>query len=125
MTHADRLAFRWLIAEVVLLVAGTLAFGYFAIAQSLDSRLPHDQALQFGLEDAAGNSLAFLIPGAIISFVGFWLIRQPPSAWRRLFLLVAAGYLLWSDFLTAGGIGVFLVPSAVCAMLSALLGNGV
>jgi len=117
--RADRLAFRWLVAAVILLFLGVLAFFYVAIAGT------HDRALEYGLQDAGGNSLAFVIPAAIVGIVGVWLLRRPPTGWRRAFLVLAGLYLVWTLAAIAVGVGVLFVPSAVCAVISALLANGV
>jgi len=106
--RADRLAFRWLVAAGVLLVLGVLAYFYYA-----------------GLQGAGGNSLGFVIPAAIVGIVGVWLLRRPPTGWRRAFLVLAGLYLVWTLAAIAVGVGVLFVPSAVCAVISALLANGV
>jgi hypothetical protein len=91
-----------------LLALGVFAFFYVA-----------------GLQDAAGNSLIFVIPGALVGILGVRLIQMPPTGWRRLFLVAAGLYLLWTIVFIAGRIGVLFVPSAVCALIAALLANGV
>jgi hypothetical protein len=106
--RADGLAFRWLVAAGVLLVLGLIGYFYYA-----------------GFQNASGNSLAFVIPAAIVGIVGVWLLRRPPTGWRRAFLVLAALYLAWTLAAIAVGIGVLFVPSAVCAVISALLANGV
>jgi len=108
LSRADQLAFRWLVASGVLLVLGVLAYFYYA-----------------GLHDAGGNSLGFVIPAAIVGIVGVWLLRRPPTGWRRAFLVFAGLNLAWTLAAIAVGIGVLFVPSAVCAVISALLANGV
>ena len=119
MSSADRLAVRWLVAAGILLFLGVLAFFYVTIAGT------HDRALEYGLQDAAGNSLAFVIPADVVAAVGVWLLRRPPTGWRRLFLVLAGLYLVWTLAAIAVGVGVLFVPSAVCAVISALLANGV
>jgi hypothetical protein len=125
MTMRDRLAFRWLVAAEILLALGVLAFFYVAIAGAYASSLPHDRALEYGLQDAGGNSLLFIVPGGLVGALGMRLIRRPPTGWRRLFLVAAGLYLLWTIAFIAVGIGVLFIPSGVCAVIAALVANGV
>ena len=108
MSRADQLAFRWLLAAGVSLVLGVLAYFYYA-----------------GLQNAGGNSLAFVIPAGIVGIVGVWLLHRSSTGWRRAFLVLAGLYLVWTLAAIAVGVGVLFVPSAVCAVISALLANGV
>jgi hypothetical protein len=125
LSRADQLAFRWLVAAGILLVLGVLALFYVAITGAFASSLPHDRALEYGLQDAGGNSLAFVIPADLVVGVGAWLLRRPPTGWRRLLLVLAGLYLAWTLAAIAVGIGVLFVPSALCAVIFALLANGV
>ena len=61
----------------------------------------------------------------IVGIVGVWLLQRPPTGWRRAFLVLAGLYLVWTLAAIAVGVGVLFVPSAVCAVISALLANGV
>jgi hypothetical protein len=119
LSRPEQLALRWLVAAGVMLVLGVFAFFYVTIAGT------HDRALEYGLQDAGGNSLIFVIPGVLVGAIGVWLLRRPPTAWRRLFLVLAGLYLALTLAAIAVGIGVLFVPSAICAVISALLANGV